>query len=109
MSRNDELRLMAKVARMYYVQSIGQTEIKDRLNIHQSTVSRLLKRAHKAGIVKISVTVPSGVHADMEEELERRFDLKEAIVVDSVNNEEQIIRDLGAAAAFFLEMAIKPG
>jgi DNA-binding transcriptional regulator LsrR (DeoR family) len=109
MSRNDELRLMAKVARMYYVQSIGQTAIKERLNIHQSTVSRLLKRAHKAGIVKISVTAPQGVHADMEEALERRFDLKEAIVVDSVNNEEQIVRDLGAAGAYFLEMAIKPG
>ena len=45
MSRNDELRLMAKVARMYYVQSIGQTVIKERLNIHQSTVSRLFKES----------------------------------------------------------------
>ena len=102
------MRLMAKVARMYYTQSIRQTEITERLNIHQSTVSRLLKRAQELGIVRISVTVPQGIHADLEEALESRFDLKEAIVVDSVDNEEQIIRDLGAAAAYFLEMAIKP-
>jgi DNA-binding transcriptional regulator LsrR (DeoR family) len=100
---------MAKVARMYYVQSFRQTEITERLNIHQSTVSRLLKRAHQSGIVKISVTVPNGVHADLEEALEQRFGLKEAIVVDSVNNEEQIVRDLGAAGAYFLELAIRPG
>jgi len=110
MARNDEIRLMTKVARMYYSQSIRQTEITERLNIHQSTVSRLLKRAQQAGIVRISVTVPNGIHADLEEALETRFDLKEAIVVDSVNNnEEQIARDLGAAAAYFLELAIKQG
>lgn len=100
---------MAKVARMYYTQSIRQTEITDRLHIHQSTVSRLLKRAQQAGIVRISVTVPTGIHAELEDALETRFDLTEAIVVDSVNNEEQIVRDLGAAAAYFLELAIKPG
>ena len=110
MARNDEVRLMTKVARMYYSQSIRQAEITERLNIHQSTVSRLLKKAQQAGIVKISVTVPNGIHADLEEALESRFDLKEAIVVDSVNNnEDQIARDLGAAAAYFLEQAIKPG
>jgi DNA-binding transcriptional regulator LsrR (DeoR family) len=110
MARNDEVRLMTKVARMYYTQSIRQAEITERLNIHQSTVSRLLKKAQQAGIVKISVTVPNGIHADLEEALESRFDLKEAIVVDSVNNnEDQIARDLGAAAAYFLEQAIKPG
>jgi DNA-binding transcriptional regulator LsrR (DeoR family) len=110
MARNDEVRLMTKVARMYYSQSIRQAEITERLNIHQSTVSRLLKRAQQAGIVKISVTVPNGIHADLEEALESRFDLKEAIVVDSVNNnEDQIARDLGAAAAYFLQLAIKPG
>jgi len=109
MSRIDELRLISKVARMYYLQSVRQTEITERLNIHQSTVSRLLKRAHEMGIVRISVTVPSGIHSDLEEALESRFDLKEAIVVDSVQNDDQIVRDLGAAAAYFAETVLKPG
>jgi DNA-binding transcriptional regulator LsrR (DeoR family) len=100
MARNDEIRLMAKVARMYHSQSIR----------HQSTVSRLLKKAQGAGIVRISVTVPNGIHADLEEALESRFNLKEAIVVDTVSNDEgQIARDLGSAAAYFLELAVKPG
>lgn len=110
MARKDEIRLMTKVARMYHTQSIRQTEITERLNIHQSTVSRLLKKAQDAGIVRISVTVPSGIHADLEAALESRFDLKETIVVDSVSNDEgQIARDLGGAAAYFLELAVKPG
>jgi DNA-binding transcriptional regulator LsrR (DeoR family) len=110
MARKDDIRLMTKVARMYYSQSIRQTEITERLGIHQSTVSRLLRKAQQAGIVRISVAVPAGVHADLEEELESRFSLQQAIVVDSVDdNEDQIARDLGAAAAYFVELAVKPG
>ena len=101
---------MTKVARMYHSQSIRQKEITDRLNIHQSTVSRLLKKAEKAGIVRVSVAVPSGIHAELEEALETRFGLQEAIVVDSMSSDEgQIARDLGGAAAYFLELAVKPG
>jgi DNA-binding transcriptional regulator LsrR (DeoR family) len=111
MGQIDKMRLATKVARMYYSQGIQQTEITDRLNIHQSTVSRLLKKAHELGIVRISVTAPTGIHAEMEEELESRFDLKQAIVVDSIGNDEgQIARDLGGAGAYFLELAAaKPG
>ena len=98
---------MAKVARMYYSQGLRQTEITGRLNIHQSTVSRLLKRAEKEGIVRITLSVPSGTHPDLEERLQSRFGLREAIVVDSIDDEEQIVRDLGAAAAFYLETTLR--
>jgi len=108
MARIDELRLMAKVARMYYTQGLRQTEICDRLNIHQSTVSRVLKRAEREGIVRITVSVPPGTHTELEDRLQSRFGLLEAVVVDSLHGEEQIARDLGAAAAFYLETTLKP-
>lgn len=108
MSRLDEIRLMAKVARMYYDQGIRQQEITERLNIHQSKISRMLKRAREANIVRISVTTPSGFFPELEDALESRFRLKEAIVIDSDGDEERIVRDLGAAAAFYVETTIKP-
>ena len=108
MSRLDEIRLMAKVARMYYDQGIRQQEITERLNIHQSKVSRMLKRAREANIVRISVATPAGVFPDLEEALESKFHLKEAVVIDSDGEEERIVRDLGAAAAFYVETTIKP-
>jgi DNA-binding transcriptional regulator LsrR (DeoR family) len=108
MARIDELRLMTKVARMYYEQGLRQTEIMDRLNMSQSTISRLLKRAEKAGIIRITVTVPSGAHPELEEALQETFGIKEAIVVDSIEDDEQIVRDLGAAAAYYVETTLKP-
>jgi DNA-binding transcriptional regulator LsrR (DeoR family) len=108
MARIDELRLMAKIARMYYTQGLRQTEICDRLNIHQSTVSRVLKRAEREGIVRISVSVPPGTHTELEDALQSRYGLLEAVVVDSLQGDEQLARDLGAAAAFYLETTLKP-
>jgi len=109
MARLDEIRLMVKIARLYYDQGLRQVEIMERLNIHQSTVSRLLKKARETNVVRISVATPTGVHADLEEALESRYALKETIVVDSDQIEEHLIRDLGAAAAFYLETTLKPG
>jgi DNA-binding transcriptional regulator LsrR (DeoR family) len=109
MSRLDEVRLMAKVARMYYDQGIRQKEITTRLSIHQSTVSRLLRRAREANIVRISVTTPPGIFAELEDYLEKAFGLKEAVVIDARDDDEHLVRDLGAAAAFFLETTVKPG
>src|ERR1035441_8180075 len=108
MSRLDETRLMAKVARMYYDQGIRQHEITERLNIHQSKVSRMLKRAREENIVRISIATPAGFFPDLEDALESRFQLKEAVVVDSDGDEERVVRDLGAAAAFYVETTIKP-
>jgi len=78
---------MAKVARMYYEQGIRQKEITERLGIHQSTVSRLLQKARDSDVVRISVASPPGIYAEFEDELERKFGLKEAIVVDSRSDE----------------------
>jgi DNA-binding transcriptional regulator LsrR (DeoR family) len=109
MARIDELRLIAKVAHMYYVQGMRQNEIVERLNVHQSTVSRLLKRAEREGIVRISVAPPAGIHSELEQALESQYRLKQALVVDCLEDEEQIAHDLGAAAAFFIESTIKEG
>jgi DNA-binding transcriptional regulator LsrR (DeoR family) len=109
MSRLDELRLMAKVARMYYVQSMRQQEITERLQIHQSTVSRLLKRARQANLVRFSVTNPPGVLADIEDQLIAKFQLKDALVVDCPADEAAMVKDLGAATAYFLETTVKAG
>lgn len=108
MARIDELRLMAKIAKMYHTQGLRQTEICQRLNIHQSTVSRVLKRAEQEGIVRTIVSLPAGTHTDIEEALQTRYGLGEAVVVDCLNNEDQISHDLGAAAAFYLETTLGP-
>jgi DNA-binding transcriptional regulator LsrR (DeoR family) len=108
MARIDELRLMTKVARLYYVDGLRQTEIAEQLDISQATISRLLKRAQDEQIVRFSLNAPVGIHADLERQLEATYGLKEAIVVESLPDDRQIMRDLGSAAAFYLNTTLKP-
>ncbi|MFO7679704.1 MAG: sugar-binding transcriptional regulator [Chloroflexota bacterium] len=109
MTRIDELRLMTRVARLYYERNMRQAEIAQQLGLSQATISRLFNRAREEGIVRISVSVPHGVYTDLEEQLIATYNLRDAIVVDCVRDDEQIIqRDVGAAAAYYVESTIKP-
>jgi DNA-binding transcriptional regulator LsrR (DeoR family) len=107
MARIDELRLLAKVARLYYGAGLRQAAITERLHVHQSTVSRLLRRAEQAGIVRITLSMPSGLHPELEDALQAAYGLRDAIVVDTID-QDQLVRDLGAAAAYYLETTLKP-
>lgn len=109
MARIDELRLITKVARLYYDQELTQPEIAAQLDLSQATVSRLLKRAREEGIVRVTVNVPYGAYPLLEEQLQNRYELKEAVVVDSVEEGEQLLRDIGSAAAYYLETTLRPG
>lgn len=110
MARADELRLLAKVAHMYYERGERQSAIAAQLDLSQATVSRLLKRAEDEQIVRITVSPPHGFHGELEDALEHTYGLKEAIVVDSVDADGgQLLRDLGAAAAFYVETTLKQG
>jgi len=109
MPQIDELRLIARVARMYYEWDMRQSEIAKQLGLSQATVSRLLGRSKEEGIIRISVNLPNGVYTELEETLVKKFGLRDAIVVDSLDDNEKLIqRDLGAATAYYLESAIRP-
>ncbi len=109
MAQLDELRLMARVARMVYEKEMRQADIARQLGLSQATVSRLVNRAREEGIVRISVNVPQGVYSELEEALIAAYNLRDAIVVDCVQEDEQSIqREIGAAAAYYVESTIKP-
>jgi DNA-binding transcriptional regulator LsrR (DeoR family) len=103
-----QLRLMTKVARMYHERGARQADIALTLNISQAKVSRLLKRAASVGIVRTTVTVAPGVYAELEERLEARFGLAEAVVVDvdPDADESETISAIGAGAAAYLDATL---
>lgn len=105
----EELRLLTKVAHLYHLHGLNQREIAHQLDLSQATVSRLLKRAVSEGVVRITVSMPPGVFGDLEEDLRRRFGLRDVIVVDSEHPDDEIgiQHALGAAAAFYLENTLK--
>ncbi len=110
MARADELRLVARVARMYYVDEVKQADIARRLHISQASVSRLIQRARDERVVRISVEAPRGTFPELEEQLCRRYGLAEAIVAECTEDrEEAALSAIGEAAAFYVETTLQAG
>lgn len=105
----EQLRMLAKVARMYHEQGLRQPEIAAQLHISQPRVSRLLKEAAARGIVRTVVVLPPGVHTELEERLRQRYGLRDAVVVDTDGANGDVIPALGAAAAVYLDATLKGG
>jgi DNA-binding transcriptional regulator LsrR (DeoR family) len=106
----EHLRLLTKVAKLYHEQGVRQPQIAAQLHISQPRVSRLLKQAVVAGIVRTVVIPPSGVHTELEDAIEQRYGVREVIVVDASGEDDaHIIPALGAAAAVYLETTLTGG
>jgi DNA-binding transcriptional regulator LsrR (DeoR family) len=106
-----DLYLLSKVSKLYYERGLNQQEIADKLHLSRPKVSRLLQQAQEEGIVQITVHSPPGTFADLEEALETRFGLKEAVVVEVVDAESQdaVSRALGIAASNYFKRNIQDG
>ena len=100
--RPDQLRLLARVARMYYEQGLRQPQIAAQLHVSQSRVSRLLRQATDAGIVRTVVSMPRGVYTEIEERVQTHNGLRDVVVVDIEGSQGDVIPALGAATAAFL-------
>lgn len=106
-THQEELRLMTKVAYLYHKQNLKQSEIAQRLDLSQATVSRILKRAEDEEIVRITVNIPTGVYSALEDELCSKYGLKSAIIVHCEDqNDEAIFHHLGSATAYYVEQTL---
>jgi DNA-binding transcriptional regulator LsrR (DeoR family) len=108
-TRPEELRLIAKVASLYYEHNLRQVDIANQLDLSQAKVSRLLKRALEEKIVRITVSGPRGSHPDLEYTIQQAYGLKDVIVVDAGADEDELLHNLGSAGAYYLETTIKDG
>lgn len=97
----DQLRAMSLAARLYYVQELRQRDIANRLGISQARVSRLLRQAQDHGIIRTVLTIPEGLHPDLEEQIERSYNVTEVHVVEVPAPDETVPYALGWAAARF--------
>jgi DNA-binding transcriptional regulator LsrR (DeoR family) len=108
MSRLNELRLMARVAQMYHLDGLTQSDIAGHMRISQATVSRMLKKAVQEEIVRTTIVAPSGIYTELEAGLREQFGLSEAIVVEcSEDSYGPVLARIGEAAAHYLEATLQ--
>lgn len=86
MSKNDE-RFLMKVVDLYYKEEMSQEQIAKRLNVSRTTISRGLTKAKNEGYVKIIIDFPTENTMELEKSLEKKYQLKEAVIAASKDHQ----------------------
>ena len=98
-----------RIAWMYYVEGLTQNEIAERLGIGRVTVVRNINEAIKQREVKIRIEGVIAECIEIEEQLKKAFNLKDAIVVPEPDNPANITKSIGNAAGMFMSDTLKDG
>lgn len=100
---------MVQAARRYYLDDASKVQIADELGVSRFKVARLLEAARESGVVRIEIVDPGTVKDQLSQELQNRFDLRHALVVDvdSLSGPERLA-ELGRAAASLMRRIAQP-
>lgn len=97
-----------KIATMYYVEGMTQAQIARKMGVSRSLISKILLDARDDGIVEIFIHSKSAYTVHLERQLEEKYDLKNAIVIDTYNmDEHEIAKMASQEAALYLQKASK--
>ncbi|OCC05312.1 DNA-binding transcriptional regulator [Labrys sp. WJW] len=100
MSGEQRELLMIQVAKRYYELDMTMGDLAKELNLTRWQASRLLTEAREAGIVRIEIVPRAPRSPDIESRLQRRWNLKEAVVVPNNGEEDEgLLLDAVAQAA----------
>jgi DNA-binding transcriptional regulator LsrR (DeoR family) len=103
--------LLVKIAQLYYLDDLTQLQISRRLGLSRQKVQRLIRTAREKGIVQITIQPAWNMSEDLERQLERRFSLQEARVVETpeYDDHDRLVPALGAAGADYLLRVVSDG
>ncbi len=102
-------KLLPKIAHLYYLEDMSQEKIAEKFNINRVRVSRYLKKAREMNIVEIKVNYSKESYQELERRIEKRYGLKECIVIPSHDNEKGIVQELAASLSNVLQRIIRNG
>lgn len=102
--------LLAKIARMYYLEEVNQKEIAQRLSMSMASVSRAVARAKQEGIVEIHVHDSAETDSELEASIEREYGVRECSVVRAHYADEDGATDsLAASLSDIISRVVLPG
>lgn len=103
MSDIESEMLLSKIARLYYLEDMNQNEIAEKFDINRVKVSRFLKKAREKKVVEIKINYPRESHHEIERKIEKKYDLKECIVVPAYDSTQDTLKEMASALSSVLD------
>ena len=98
---------MARASWYYYIEGLTQNEIAGRLGVHRTRVNRILAQARTRSIVQVRINSPVNLAA--ERGLEKRFGLKQVVLVQTPQTPNQLTASIANAAGAIVSDRLKSG
>jgi DNA-binding transcriptional regulator LsrR (DeoR family) len=109
-SAEEHLRVLHRVAQLYYLEQRTQDEIARALGVSRPSVSRLVRQAREEGLVVVSVRDPFDQGALLAGRLKSELNLHDAVVATGEwTDAEQVRQRLGHTAARYLAGTLRYG
>lgn len=101
--RNEKLKRLEHVARLYYEQNQTQAEIAKALQVSRPLISRMLDEARQAGIVEIRIHSQSPHNGPVLERLRQAYGLAGGYLVPDARDDSATNQALGRAALSLID------
>jgi len=102
-SATDE-QLHVRVAWLYHMENLTQSEIGAQLGLTRLRVNRILSECRASGLVRISITSRLESCIALEQRLRREFGLADAIIVPTPHDPDKVAALVGRAAGEYLAL-----
>jgi DNA-binding transcriptional regulator LsrR (DeoR family) len=100
--------LLAKAARLYFLDDHSQDDVAAILGTTRSNVSRMVRQARDLGIVEIRIVAPAQRDHQLERALCDRYGLADARVLE-LSPETEVLSEVGRLAARWLDATLRDG
>jgi len=98
--------LIRQVAFMYYEKDMTQQEIADKFSLSKMAISRMLQKARESGIVRTIISLPFELDEELQQQIKRKYNLKEVIIGKSSSSKITNTRTLlGRVYAFYMSIS----
>jgi DNA-binding transcriptional regulator LsrR (DeoR family) len=102
-------QLRTRVAWLYYVEGLTQEQVAKKLKLTRLKVVRILAQCRDEGMVQIRINSKLAGCVELEQQLERAFELFQAIVVPTPDDLENIDAIIGNATGDYLSTNLSDG
>ncbi|TBL81666.1 sugar-binding transcriptional regulator [Paenibacillus thalictri] len=101
----EEKKLIIKICKLYYFEAWTQEKIATKIGVSRPVISKLLQKARDEGVVEIIIHDDTINTSDLEQEIERAFQLDEVVVVPTRDMTDELMYSqvARAAAAYVLK------
>lgn len=94
---------LVKIAKRYFIDGISQQQLAEELHVSRPTISNLLKRCRKEGIVDIRIAESDNSAGALADRLVENFPVKQALIAESRHDYQSTLESVGEKGASYLQ------